>query len=154
NEQITRMLTRWINAGLIDADTAERIRAFERQHAGSGRLRWPVWLALSFGAVMLGAGVMLFVSAHWDSLSPGERFALVLLLVAAFHVTAAAVGDRFPGMTATLHALGTVALGGGIFLAGQIFNLDEHWPGGLMLWAAGAAIAWALLGSWPQMMLT
>jgi hypothetical protein len=56
-------------------------------------------------------------------------------------------------MAMALHTLGTIALGAGIFLAGQIFNLDEHWPGGLMLWALGAAIAWALLKAWPQMAL-
>jgi hypothetical protein len=44
-----------------------------------------------------------------------------------------------------LHGVGTVALGAGIFLAGQIFHLQEHWPGGVMLWAAGAWLAWILL---------
>jgi uncharacterized membrane protein len=53
-------------------------------------------------------------------------------------------------MASALHAIGTVALGAGIFLAGQIFNLDEHWPGGLMLWTLGAAIAWMLIEAWPQ----
>ena len=53
-------------------------------------------------------------------------------------------------MSATLHACGTAALGGGIFLAGQIFHLSEHWPGGLLLWALGAWAAWALLRDWPQ----
>jgi uncharacterized membrane protein len=52
-----------------------------------------------------------------------------------------------------LHAAGTIALGAGIFLAGQIFNLEEHWPGGIMLWALGAALAWAVLRQWPQAVL-
>src|SRR6185503_12005558 len=52
---------------------------------------------------------------------------------------------RFEALATVLHAVGTAALGGGIFLAGQIFNLQEHWPGGLMLWAVGAAIGWGLL---------
>jgi hypothetical protein len=41
-------------------------------------------------------------------------------------------------------------LGGGIFLSGQIFHLQEHWPGGLLLWAIGAWIGWWLLRQWPQ----
>ena len=49
-----------------------------------------------------------------------------------------------------MHGLGTLALGAGIFLAGQIFNLEEHWPGGIMLWAAGAWIGYALLRDWVQ----
>jgi len=103
---------------------------------------------------MLGSGVLLFVSAHWNMLSPGGRFVLVLLLVASFHAAAVATADRSRALATTLHAVGTAALGAGIFLGGQVFNLDEHWPTGLMLWTLGAACAWALLREWPQMAWT
>ena len=149
----TQLLTRWIEAGLIDTETAARIRAFELEHAGSSRLHWPIMVALMFGALLLAGGVLLFVSAHWDALSPHARFALVIALVAAFHVAGALTTGRFPAMASALHTIGTVALGAGIFLAGQIFNLDEHWPGGVMLWALGATIAWVLLTDTPQMVL-
>lgn len=148
-----RLLSRWTDAGLIDPATAERIRAFELTHTRTRHLSWPVGLALAFGALMLGAGILLFVSAQWDFLSPAARFALTLLLVAIFHAAAALVVERFPAMSTALHAIGTVALGAGIFLAGQIFNLDEHWPGGLMLWALGAGAAWWILRSLPQFVL-
>jgi len=138
-------LARWISAGVVDADTAARIRSYERAQAGATRLRWPVWVALAFGALMVGAGVLLFVSAHWDSMSPAARFAMVLFLVAVFHVAGALTADRFAGIAIAFHALGSIALGAGIALAGQIFNLNEHWPGGVMLWALGAAIGWACL---------
>ncbi len=143
-------LDRWIKAGLIDPAAAARVRAYEARQEKTLGLRWPVLLAIALGGLLLGAGVLLFVAAHWDALSPSMRFALVLLLVAIFHVAAAFVTDRFPALSTTLHAVGTVCLGGGIFLAGQIFNLQEHWPGGLMLWAFGAWIAWAILRDWPQ----
>jgi predicted membrane protein DUF2157 len=153
-EAWAKLLVRWTKAGLLDDETAARIRAFELQHARTNRLRWPILIALAFGALTLGAGVLLFVSAHWDSLSPQARFSLVLLMIALFHVGGAACEERFPAMATTLQTMGTVALGAGIFLAGQVFNLDEHWPGGLMLWALGAIVAWALLRVWPQMVLT
>ena len=147
-------LTRWVNAGVVDEPTAARVRAFETEHADSERLRWPTMLALAFGALALAAGVLLFVAAHWDDLSPSVRFGLVTGLVASFHLGGAFTEKRFPAMAMALHAVGTVALGAGIYLTGQIFNLAEHWPGGLMLWAIGAALAWALLRSWPQAALT
>ena len=147
-------LTRWTDAHLIDEQTAERIRAFERERAGATGLRWPVVLALACGALMLAAGVLLFVSANWDAMSPAMRFALVILLVAAFHLAGASVAERFPLMATSLHAVGTIALGAGIFLAGQIFNLDEHWPGGLMLWALGATLALAILRDGPHLALS
>jgi uncharacterized membrane protein len=149
----TGWLTRWTEAGLIDVETAARIRAFESEHVGSTRLRWPILVALAFGGLMIGGGVLLFVAAHWDALSPTQRFAIVILMVGGFHAAGAVFADRFPGMSSTFHAIGTIAFGGGIALAGQIFNLDEHWPGGLMMWAAGAAIGWALLRDMPQFVL-
>lgn len=146
-------LFRWSEAGLIDASTADQIRAFEQAHAGTKKLRWPVLIALAFGGLMVCGGVLLFVAAHWDTLAPHTRFALVLVLVAMFHVGGAAAADRFPALSSSLHAIGTVALGAGIYLAGQIFNLQEHWPGGIMLWALGAAIGAVLLAQAPQVAL-
>lgn len=113
-----------------------------------------VKLALALGGVLIGAGVLLFVSANWDALSPFSRFALVLLLVGGFHLAAVGLDDRFPALTPVLHALGTVSLGAGIFLTGQIFNLDEHWPGGVMMWALGSALALALVRDQAQTGLT
>lgn len=112
-----------------------------------------MWLALGLGGLMLAAGVLLFVAAHWDGLSPAQRFAIVLAAVGGFHLAAVAAFARSPGLAITLHACGTVALGGGIFLSGQIFHLQEHWPGGLLLWALGAAAGWWLLRDWPQALL-
>ena len=152
-------LERWVEAGLLDAPAAERIRVWERSHGGPPEppatgLRWPVRLALGLGGLLVGAGILLFVAAHWDAMTPGARFALVLGTVTGLHLLGAAAADRWRALGATLHACGTVALGGGIFLSGQIFNLQEHWPTGLLLWALGAGLAWLLLADWPQAMLT
>jgi uncharacterized membrane protein len=144
------VLERWSKASLLDAATTERIRAFEASREGPKQLRWPVLIAIGFGALMVGAGVLLFVSAHWDELSPAGRFSIVLLLVVAFHVVGAVLSERFPAFATALHGVGTAALGAGIFLAAQIFNLEEHWPGGVMLWALGAWIAWWLRRDWVQ----
>ena len=132
-----RYLERWTTAGLIEPSTAERVRAYEAEQEKTQGLRWPVVFAIGLGGLLLGAGVLLFVAAHWDTLSPGERFGLVLLLVALFHVAGAFAAERFSVLSTTLHAVGTICLGAGIFLAGQIFNLQEHWPGGLHALGAG-----------------
>lgn len=146
-------LARWLAAGVIDAATADRIRAFEAERdVGSGR-RWPIVLALGFGGLLVGAGVLLFVSANWDQMSPASRFATVLTMVGIFHAGGALSAGRFEGLATTLHAVGTVTLGAGIFLAGQIFNLNEHWPSGLLLWALGAWGGWLLRRDWPQLVL-
>jgi uncharacterized membrane protein len=90
------------------------------------------------------------VAAHWDRLSATARFVSVLLLVGTFHLAGALAVERFSTLATALHTVGTACLGAGIFLAGQIFHLQEHWPIGVLLWAVGAWVAWILLGDWPQ----
>jgi uncharacterized membrane protein len=143
-------LERWTSAGLIDLATAGRIRELEEARMPAQGLRWPVLVALAFGTILLAAGILLFVSAHWDQLSPAERMTLVVLMIAAFHTGGALAAGRFEGLSISLHAIGTIALGAGIALAGQIYHLSEHWPSAILLWAIGAAIAWTLLRQWPQ----
>jgi uncharacterized membrane protein len=149
-EDWNRWLDRWVAASLIDEAAAAKIRAYEEGQAKPAGLRWPVIVALSLGGLMLAAGVLLLVAARWEDLSPAARLSVVLLMVAAFHIAGVVVTGRFEALAVTLHTIGTAALGAGIFLAAQIFNLEEHWPGGFMLWAAGAWVAWWLRRDWPQ----
>src|SRR5438094_492168 len=149
-----RSLERWMEARLIDASAGERIRAFEAERERRGGRRWPVLLAWVLGGVLMCAGVLLFVAAHWDQMSPAGRFVLVLLMVGVFHAAAAFVRDRTDALAQVLHGVGTVALGGGIFLAGQIFNLAEHWPGGFIAYAVPLGLAAVLRGraAWPLLL--
>jgi uncharacterized membrane protein len=138
-------LDRWLKAGLIDQATAERIRQFELSDRKPAGARWQVTLALVFGAITLSAGVALFVAAHWDELAPWSRFATVLSLVGIFHLAANLFRPRFEKLAITLHGVGTLAAGAAVFLVGQIFNIQEHWPGGILLWLLAALAGWALL---------
>jgi uncharacterized membrane protein len=145
-------LKRWLDAGLVDAATADRIRVFEASQGGvlgQGRLTRVVF---ALGALLLTAGVLLFVAAHWDGISPAGRFALVLAAVAALHAGGAFASRSSPALAATLHAVGTGAFGAGIYLAGQVFHMAEHWPAAMLLWAAGAAVGVWLLRQWPQVL--
>jgi len=151
-DKLEHALARWRGAGLIEPAQLDRILEFERVRSGSG-VRWPVAVALAAGGLMLCAGVLLFVAAHWDQISPPGRFALLFAMVLGFHAIAVAAADRFEALAVTLHTAGTVALGAGIFLAGQIFNLAVHWPEGFLLWALGAWAAWLLRRDWPQLAL-
>ncbi|HVE79881.1 MAG TPA: DUF2157 domain-containing protein [Gemmatimonadaceae bacterium] len=148
-----RHLSRWQRAGLVDDATAGRIRAFEQEHGGAAS-RW-ARIAAALGAGLLGAGVLLFISAHWDELSPGVRMALAVAPIVAFHALGAFATVRgAPSLASAAHAVGTISLGAAIALAGQIFNLAEHWPAAVLFWAVGAAAGWVLLRDWPQAALT
>jgi len=158
---IESQLTRWQSAGVLDADTAARIRALESKSAGQppapstspAGLKWLVVTGLILGAILLACGVVLFVSSHWDQLGPGERFLLVLSMVAVFHIAGGLTRSSFEGFSTALHAVGTISTGAAIALVGQIFNMQEHWPAAVLLWALAAFAGWALLRDQAQQTL-
>jgi len=84
---------------------------------------------------------------------PGWRLTLVLVMLALFHGAGILAKERFAGFATTMHALGTVAAGAAIALVGQIFNMQEHWPAAVMLWALCALAGWWLLGDQFQQTL-
>ena len=149
-DPLEKKLERWVSAGVVDASTAARIRTYEESQGPGERLRWPVLLAVALGGVLLCAGVLLFVAAHWDELSPAWRFTMVLFLVVVFPLAGALTEKRFSALSTTFYAIGTVCVGAGIFLTAQIFNLQEHWPSGILMWAIGALAGWLLLRHWTQ----
>jgi uncharacterized membrane protein len=147
-------LARWQRAGLLDDATVAAIRTYEQSHAKPSSRRWQVLVALIFGAILLGAGVLLFVAAHWDRLSPPARMLVVLAMLVFFHGLGMLTRNRFTGFATAMHGVGTLSAGAAIALVGQIFNMQEHWPSAVMLWAICAAFGWALLRDQFQQTLT
>lgn len=155
------LLNRWRKAGVLDAEAEDRIRAFEKQQAAGAshgldlaRMGWQGTVALVLGAILLACGVVLFVSAHWDSLGPAARYSVAVLLVAAFHLAGGLVREKHLALSTALHGIGTAATGAAIALVGQIFNLQEQWPVAILLWALAAAAGWLLLRDEVQQTLT
>src|SRR5579871_676090 len=158
---IESMLNRWQSAGILDVAAADRIRAWEsgqqrpaRPQRSAAGLAWQGVVALILGGILLATGAILFVSAHWDDISPGMRFALVVVMAGIFHLAGGAVRELYPGLSTGLHAVGTIAAGPSIILAGQIFHMDEHWPAAFLLWAIAALAGWILLHDQVQQTFT
>jgi uncharacterized membrane protein len=153
-ENAEQHLARWERAGLIDAGAAAAIRSFEATRTKQGGRQWMVLLVLILGGILLGAGVLLFVAAHWAELSPLNRMLLVLAMLIFFHGIGLLVREWFDALATAMHAVGTVSAGAAIALIGQIFNMQEHWPAAVLLWALCAAAGWLLLGDQFQQTLT
>ncbi|MGA8089601.1 MAG: DUF2157 domain-containing protein [Terracidiphilus sp.] len=162
------LLKRWQSAGVLDAEAAARIRAWEsaqaptanpiapdvRKKAQAEGMAWQGRVALILGGILLASGVILFVSAHWDQLGRGMRYLLVLGMVTIFHLGGAFTREKYKALSTTLHAVGTIATGAAIALVGQIFNIQEHWPAAVLMWAIAALLGWILLRDQAQQTLT
>ena len=158
------LLSRWLSAGVLDIDSAARIRAWEAAQGEPARLQasrreaepgiaWQGRVALILGGILLASGVALFVSAHWDQLGMGMRYALVMTMVSIFHLGGAVAREKYPATSTVLHAVGTLATGAAIALVGQIFNIQEHWPAAVLMWAIAALCGWVLLRDQAQQTL-
>ena len=147
-------LRRWEQAGVVDAATAERVRFFEATQEKPAEHRWQVSVLLALGIILLVGGLMLLVASHWDQVSPWQRLSLVLGFLAVFHAMAAFSARRFPGMAIALHGVGTAGAGAAILTVGEIFNMQEHWPTAVLLWAICAGAGWWLLRDQVQQAIT
>ena len=141
----TEALAVWVAEGQIDSDLAERLRTSLAAHDEPQRTNKIIWVLVSIGAVLTGAGLLLFIASQWDQSSTVRRLAL-LFTIYLLVVGAAALADRQQlGVTAKgLWFLSSIAVGVNIFLVGQIYNLPlNYWQGTLLWLIATMAMGWA-----------
>lgn len=74
----TRKLRTWQDAGLINADTAAAIEAWEDENAKPLGL----WAAIGIGALAIGLGVISIVAANWEDVPAQVRLGIHLALLA------------------------------------------------------------------------
>ncbi len=128
---LDKKLNAWIAAGLIDAATAERIRAHEVQDEKP----FVLWAIAGLGLLALALGIMSLVAAHWDEIADGLKLGVHLLLTGA--ATAAVWlgcgrGNRWLADGA-IFVLGAVVLAG-IALQSQIYQLTGPLWQALLMW--------------------
>ncbi len=73
-----RKINNWLNAGLIDSDTAQRIRDYEADRSRPLGL----WSLIGLGALAIGLGIISLVAANWDDIPGMVRLAVHALLIA------------------------------------------------------------------------
>lgn len=73
-----RKLKAWVEAGLIDAPTANNIRNWEASHSRPIAL----WALIGLGALAIGLGLISVVAANWDDIPGQVRLTIHMLLMA------------------------------------------------------------------------
>lgn len=149
---VARELERWVAEGLLAPEQADRIRARYKPPSGT---RF-VGVLFAFGAVLIGLGIILAISANWQGLSSGVKLALVVAFVAAFnalgfHYRHGRGGRRRLGDALLL--MGGFAYGAGIWLVAQAFHFPLGAPVAMCAWALGVLLAAWVLASRPLLVL-
>ncbi|MGB8818687.1 MAG: DUF2157 domain-containing protein [Rhizobiaceae bacterium] len=142
---VRKDIDRWVQKGLLDAGTAERLRA--ELHAAGGGFGLGGVLGV-LGALLLGAAVITLVAANWEAI---PRLTRVIVLVALIWLSwlAGAWRERsgdaiFPQV---LYLFGSLVFGAGIALVGQMYHLSGDTATAALVWTIGNVAAAALMRS-------
>jgi uncharacterized membrane protein len=136
---------RWVGAGILTDDAAEKIKAqYVASHAGS------LTRVISYlGGAFLGIGLLWLVATNLDALSPLVRFAGIVVVWLAF--TAAAEVPTLPGpLRGAFRGIAALGFGGVIFQSAQSLQVPAYEPVLVGLWGLGALLyAYASAGVAP-----
>ncbi|MGM9954337.1 MAG: DUF2157 domain-containing protein [Peribacillus sp.] len=95
-------------------------------------------ILLAIGAVLLGLGVLTFVASNWMYISKGVKFLLIIACLIGVNVAGVRWETRFPKTSRSLHYVGILIFGAGIFLVEQMFNISINFNSSFLLWGIGA----------------
>jgi hypothetical protein len=145
--ELSERVATWLDAGLIDADQAHAITAFEQQQAGRELPRWVEPVAY-LGATLVAMALVLFGVQVWDRLATWGQVALAATITLVLLVTGLALhrghadAARRAGSFAWLLTVAGVAATSGLLLF-QLVDLGDD-PAVVLMAIATAAAALAL----------
>ncbi len=141
-------------AGLITGEQRQEIIAHFRLNEEGGNK----FLAIvsSLGAVLITAGIILLVSAHWNGIPRGVKIAGGLALMLGVHAGGwwlREVQGKYRKTGEALQLIGSGLFLANIALLGQIYNLVSRPPNAFLLWWVGiAALPWLLRSKAQQVL--
>jgi uncharacterized membrane protein len=132
-------------AGLITTEQRDNIIAHFGLKEGGNRFL----VIVSFiGAVLVAAGIVLLIGAHWDEIPRGVKLFTGLALMLGAHGAGwwlRNVRRDYPKTGEALHFAGSLLFLANIALVGQIYHLSSRPANAFLLWWLGiAALPWLL----------
>ena len=146
----------WQQEGLIDAAQAKALaRRYRLDELGEGGF-WRHLISAA-GAILIGLGVILLFAYNWEAMGRYWKLTVIFLALLLAHGGGLLLLERNRLLSEGLFAIGSMLMGAGIFLVGQIYHLQSHYPDALLLWSLGVlALAWALpsrIQAWMALIL-
>ncbi len=141
-------IARWVENGLIDAETAEKLR---RDVEANVRRSFSFGTVLAMlAAILLGAAILIFIAANWETIPRITRVLAVFAVIAAGYVGGAWLKLRdHPAFAEAAWVVAAAAFGGAIALIGQMYHFSGDESGAILTWCAGTALAAIALRSNP-----
>jgi uncharacterized membrane protein len=153
-ELLKQELSIWQTDGLISAEQSaalsQKYRLDQMQKESTRLLLFVIYI---IGAVLVGAGVISFVAANWESIPAAAKVAMIVALMVACHLIGYylwRISARSPRLGHALVVLGTLVFGANIGLMAQIFHIKSNFYNGLFAWAVGAVIMAYAIRSVPN----
>jgi uncharacterized membrane protein len=139
---IGEALEDWRNRGLLEPETAERLRAdLDRD---SQRFSFNAFV-ITAGVICLCFAIMTFVAANWQEMSRLTRLLLVTLALWAAWGAALWTGlQRLYWWHQAAMLLACGMFGAGIMLVSQIYHIQGNAADAVWLWALGTLVAAAV----------
>ena len=146
-QRFERQLERWQAQGWVSEAGAKAIRTDVDQHAMKFGL---AGVLAVLGATLLAFGVMMFVGANWQDMPRLARLGLLVgSMWAAYGLAAWLYVRDHPAFGHAAVLLGSAIFGASIMLIAQMYHLEGHPPGAVLVWGAGTALAAILFRSNP-----
>lgn len=144
-KRLSKDLPRWREQGWVSAEGAAAILAsLEGQRTTFGLAA----IIGILGALLLGAGVVAFVSANWELMPRIFRFALLVMALAAAYGAAAALAAKELRMfSEAALLLAGIVFAAAIALVGQTYHLAGEFTDAFLLWEIGILVAALATGS-------
>ena len=92
-EWIKGEISKWQSEGVVDGTTADALLA--RYKAAESRIGWGAIVAGSFGALLIGLGVIALFAANWDHLGRAERAIVAIAPLLACGIAAVEIGRAY-----------------------------------------------------------
>ena len=154
-------------AGLITDEQRQKITEhFDLKEDGGNKF---LAIVSIIGAVLITAGIILLISAHWNEIPRGVKIAAGIALMHAAHAggwwvsalrSSPATEDgrevhgKYRKTGEALHLIGSGLFLANIALIGQIYNIVSRPPNAFLLWWIGiAALPWLLRSKTQHVLL-
>jgi uncharacterized membrane protein len=133
-------------AGLITGEQRQKIiEHFNLKEDGGNKF---LAIVSIIGAVLITAGIILLISAHWNEIPRGVKIAGGILLMLGAHAGGwwlREVHGKYRKTGEALHLIGSCLFLANIALLGQIYNIVSRPPNAFLVWWVGiAALPWLL----------